>query len=399
MYLSIYSIYHIIMNFPKNHNSVKKLVVDDQLHIAAIDFTFLELAPSDMVDIKGIMRKNNRWVLINGTHNINYGHDNNKPCYIHATRDKDTYVLDFCGTEPVKTIHKILGAKRIKITNETFIREIDMLIMKEKNMGVNGGFVADVVPFPMNDIYTFNKQDQKGYMILNKESKDDEDSYTIDIVGDYYNKIVDDILNSNGVRVVNYGVANETIFVRVIDKMPLQDIFPSQQIIIDYAIDAYTASKTKNATILISGGSGLGKSSVAFGITQILKRRLGVDPYLIKGFNVNSEEMQYHPIINHYSPKRESPVILLLDEFDIALKNANLPESSDNNAHAISANKTNMNNFLDAINDEQYLITVATTNMSLAEINNQFGVYCRKGRFNKHFEYKSKDVVNSVDPN
>lgn len=383
-----------------NSKQGKKLIVDDQLHIAAVDFVFLELAPPDMITIQGRTKKSNRWVLVNGIHNINYGRDETgQSCYIRANRDKDAFAIDSYGDEPAKTINKILGAKRIKIINESSIREIDIYVMKEKDISVNGGFVLDIVPFPMDDIYTLNKKTEKGYMILQKESKDDKQSYTIDVVGDYYTKIIDGILNGNAdrVRVVNCSVINEKIYLRSMDKIPLQTMFPCQQTIVDYVIDAYSTSKTKNITILISGPPGTGKSTVALVIAQMMKKKLSVDPYLIKGFNINCEEMQYHPIINYYSPKYNSPAILLLDEFDIAMRNADTP-NNDNNAHAISANKTNLNNFLDSINDEQFLITVATTNMPLDQINNLFSTYCRKGRFDKHFDVESKNVVDTVEP-
>jgi len=381
------------------HSNLKKLLIDDQLHTAAIDFVFLELAPRNIVSIQGVSKKNNRPCLMNGTHNINYGKDENgQTCYIRVNRDKDVYAIEFVGEEPTKSLTKVISAKRIKIVNESFIREIDLFVIKEKNLLVNGGFVMDIVPFPMDDIYAINNKNEKGYLILQKESKDDNQSYTIDVVGDYYTKIIEGILNGNGdrVRVVNYSVINDNIFARTMDKIPLQDIYGCQQTIVDYVINAYTLSHTKNITILISGPSGIGKSTVAFWIAQTMKKKLTVDPYLIKGFNVNCAEMQYHPIINHYSPKSSSPAILLLDEFDIAMKNANI--GSDKNPNAISANKTNLNNFLDAINDEQFLVTVATTNVPINDINNQFAVYCRKGRFHKHFEIQSKDVANMTEP-
>ena len=387
------------MAFPKNSSHITKLTVHDPLYIAAIDFMFLELAPNDKVTIQGVAKKNNRWILIDGTHNINYGKDaSGQTCFIRVNRDKDVCIVDFCGEEPIKSITKVLGAKRIKIINESFIREIDMFVMKERDMLVTGGFTIDVVPFPMDDIYALSKKGEKGYMILQKESKDDKQTYIIDVVGDYYTKIIEGILNGNAdrIRVVNCSVINESIFVRLMDKIPLQIIFPCQQTIIDYVINSYSTSQTKNITILISGLPGCGKSTVALGVAQMMKKKLAVDPYLIKGFNINCEEMQYHPLINHYSPKYSSPVILLLDEFDIAMRNADA--ANDDTAHAISANKTNLNGFLDSINDEQFLITVVTTNLPLTEINNQFAVYCRKGRFNKHFEIKSKDIVDMADP-
>lgn len=385
-----------------NGNLTKKLVIDDQLHISAIDLMFLELAPKNMVSIQGMTKKNNRWVLINGLHNINYGKDeHSQSCYIRANREKDSFQVEFNGEEPTKTMSRILGAKRIKINNESVIREFDIFIMNDKKLLANGGFAMDVVPSPMDDIYAITKQNERGYMILHKESKDDVQSYTIDVVGDYFVKVVDDILNGNAdrVKVFHYSVVSDHIFVRIMDKIPLQQIFPCQQTIIDYVVGAYSNSKNKNVTILISGPAGSGKSNVAMGIAQTMKKKLTVDPHLIKGFNVNCDEMQYHPVINNCSPKYSTPVILLLDEFDIAMARANSP-ADDNNAHAISANKTNLNNFLDSINDEQFLVTVVTTNMPIAEINNKFGVYCRKGRTDKHFEITSRDVAaNMFEPN
>lgn len=391
------------MDFPQNGSLVKKLVVADKLHVAAFDFMFLHLAPSEYVTIKGIAKKNDRWILSNDTHSINYGNDENRrSCYIHATRDNDTVTLEFDGDEPLKSINKILGAKRIKVINESFIREIDMFVMKEKNMEQKGGYVVDVVRIPMNNIYCFNKQMEKGYMILQKELVDNKISYTIDIVDTYYNNIIGSILDGNAdkVKVVVCSVISNDMFVRSMEKIPPEKMYQSQEKIVNFIIDAYSTNN-KNVTVLISGSPNCGKSTVALWLAQIMKRRLSVDPYLIKGFNLNCKAMQYHPIVNHYSPKNNSPIILLLDEFDVAMNNTNSSNNNDNynnNAIAISANKTNMNNFLDSINDEQYLITIATTNMTLANINKHFAVYCRHGRFNKHFEIKSKEVVEIVDP-
>lgn len=394
------------MSFPKNSGLTRKIIVNDMLHITAIDFMCVELAPTDMVTINGITKKNNYWGLTNGTHNINYGSDvKGQSCFIrvirddHGNRDKDSCTLEFCGDEPTKTITKILNAKRIKAIDESFVRVIDIFIMNKKSMTENGGFVMDVVPFPMDGIYILHKKKQKGYMILQKETKEDDKSYVIDIVGDYYNTIITDMLNGNAdrVRVINCSVINDHISVRTMDKPPLQQILPCQQTIVDYTINFYRDSKNKNITILISGQPGCGKSTVAFAIAQSMKKILSVDPYLIKGFNINCEEIQYHPVMNHYSPKNSTPIILLLDEFDIAMGKADAP-SDDNKGHAISANKTNLNNFLDSINDEQFLITIATTNLTLEQINEQFAVYCRKGRMTKHFEIQSQDVANSFDP-
>lgn len=390
------------MVLPDNISNVKKIHITDPLHVAAFDLAFIEIAPPEMANIQGIEFKNGRWVLINGIHSLNYGKDaNNVSYHIHANRDNNTITLDFNGAEPIKTINRIINAKRIKVTNESFIREIDMFVMQEKQMEQKGGYTIDVVRVPMNNIYTFKKAGERGYMILQKELVDGKQSYTIDVVDEYYTNIINNILNGNidRIRVVVCSVISDNIFVRTMDKTAPAVIFPCQQIIADYVIDEYSKNG-KNVTVLVSGPPGVGKSTVALCIAQTMKRRLAVDPYLVKGFNVNCEEMQYHPIINHYSPKNNSPVVLLLDEFDIAMKNANSINTTNvqKNPIAISANKTNLNNFLDAINDEQFLVTVATTNMKLEDINKQFNIFCRKGRFHKHFEILSQDKVRIVDP-
>ena len=167
------------------------------------------------------------------------------------------------------------------------------------------------------------------------------------------------------------------------------------------------SKKSKNVTVLISGDSNLGKSTVAFLVAQQIRLELSVDCYLIKGFNILSDEMQYHPIIGHYSPTYECPIILLLDEFDIGIRCAdafdkqngiNAPNNGQKDNLAIASNKINLNNFLDSINEESFLITVATTNTKLNIMNDDYGIYCRKGRFDKHFEMISKDTTNSFDP-
>ena len=53
---------------------------------------------------------------------------------------------------------------------------------------------------------------------------------------------------------------------------------------------------------------------------------------------------------------------------------------------------------MDSINDESYLITVATTNMTIDDINEKYGVYCRKGRFDRHFEMVDRDTTNGLEP-
>ncbi len=390
-------------------NWFKEIRIQDDLHTKAIDNLLLFHNPPETTStIKGIKSINSNIVPIEGLHSISF--NNNE--YIHAERfeenDKTFYIVKAIGNTAVKTIYNILFAKRIEINNEALVSAINNYIIQELSLKEKGRLITDVVPVPMDGIYTLYRGPGE-YMNAKKNTKKEKSSYLIDISGTYYNSKVEDILNgdANRIRVVNCSIINSQINVRLMNKPPLENIYPCQRVITDYVIEEYRVKKNKNVTILISGQPGLGKSTIAFLISQVIKKEFGVDPYLIKGFNINSEEMQYHPIIGHYNPQTQSPIVLLLDEFDIALKRAsndqNYNGQNDNASRmgassAISANKTNMNTFLDAINDESFLITVATTNVSLDDINKDYGVYCRKGRFDKHFEMMDKDRTVVCDP-
>lgn len=413
----------------------RKITVIDQLHINAINNLLLFPPQRTKVNLAGVTKINGLWTPIDGNHSICF--TNNSA--IEIIKDKDKYLIETSGDEAISALFKILNAKRIKIINDSFISAIDNFIMTEKSLLENGRYIADVVSTPMDGFYVLKTGDKKSYLVakkscntpenFDKNAQAPEKGYIIDVVGEYYEKKLSKILNgdANRIRVVNCCVVNSSINVRILNKPPLDSLFKCQQPIIDYVVTTYISKKTKNLSILISGKPGLGKSTIAFLIAQRIKNQLGVDPYLIKGFNINSQHMQYHPVIGYYNPKNNTPIILLLDEFDIAMKKAKGSVKKEENvvgdrqfssqdeymqfmqmqAHAqmqagqseaISANTTNLNNFLDSVNDEPFLITVATTNRSIQFINENYGVYCRKGRFDMHFEMIDKTNTIKISP-
>ncbi len=284
--------------------------------------------------------------------------------------------------------------------------------MHENKLIKNGGFIADVVPVPRYGIYSIYNENHNEYMIAQRKNEKDKATYVIDIVGDYFLDKLNSILNGdvNCIRVVNCSVINHSINVRLQNKLPFDNMKIAQAEIVDWIVDSYKKSIDKNITVLISGAPGLGKTTVGFLVSQSIKKKLYVDPYLIKGFNVNSDEMQYHPVIGHYNPKKSTPIVLLLDEFDIAMHRASMTMETNefdpsgnqlpmhSQSHAISANKTNLNQFLDAINDESHLIVVATTNIPITDIHANYDVFCRKGRFDMHFEMVNKEKVLMIEP-
>lgn len=388
-------------------NWFKNITVSDELHVTAIDN--LLIGPGQLEsNLAGIGMLNNRWVPIEGNHSIMFSDDSHikAHCTINDENER-SYKIETSGNPAIKAIYRLLNAIRIKIVNDAIISAIDNFIITEGGLVERGGYIADVVPAPIDGIYTLTTKDKDGYMIAKRETDDDKKTYVIDLIGKFYDDKLKTIINgdANRIRVVNCSIVNHQINVRVMNKPPLDRIFLGQRTIVDYAISTYRLKNNKNVTILVSGAPGLGKSTIAFIIAQRIKCELGVDPYLIKGFNVMSEEIQYHPIIGHYSPKNDCPIVLLLDEFDLAMKRADKPDDDDSENRfqmsnlAIASNKTNLNGFLDSINDESFLITVATTNMPIDDLNENFGVYCRKGRFDKHFEMISKDKTTVLEPN
>ncbi len=393
----------------------KQLTIEDELHVAAIDNLLLD--KNNRINLAGITKIDGRWIPIVGDHSIIFSGDGADAGHLKincSMKEKNRiYKIETSGKSAIRTIFKILNANRITISNDAFISAIDNFILNERKLIQTGNYVADVVPSPMDGIYILMTKSGDSYMIAKRKTgKSDkesstEKSYIVDIVGDFYINKLKSILNgdANRIRVVNCTVINEQINVRVMNKPPLSTIHKCQQTIVDFTINTYKNKADKNVTILVSGAPGLGKSTVAFLIAQKVKEELGVDPYLIKGFNVMSEQMQYHPVIGFYNPSNTCPIVLLLDEFDLAMKRADglrADGGNDDNerdmSHAIAANKTNLNNFLDAVNDESFLIVVATSNMSIKDIKANFGVYCRAGRFTKHFEMVNRDETLIYDP-
>ena len=385
----------------------KKLVVTDDLYVAAIDNLFINFGKFDIPkspNLTGIGKVDGHWILVEGEHSLTFTDASSIKATVCINEKKRHYKLDLEGKTAIKTVHNIMNSIRIVVENDAFISALDNFILHEHKLIEKGNYVADVVSVPMNSIYTLTSKGETGYIIIKREASKDKDKkiYIIDIVGKFYNDKLKTILygDANRIKVVHCTILNHQINVRLMNKLPLDQIYNGQKIIIDYVINTYTSKKTKNVTILVSGPTGVGKSTLALLIAQKIKE-LGIDPYLIKGFNVMAEEMQYHPIIGHYSPKSTEPIILLLDEFDIAMQNADAPidhQHGKRESLAIAANKTNLNNFLDTINDESFLITVVTTNATINDLNATYGVYCRKGRFDKHFEMASKDDTNIFEP-
>lgn len=375
----------------------KHISVKDELHIVALDNLLLN-SPGSQVKISGVTKIDQRWSPTTGDHSIIFS--DGATMLLSSVTDSDNktriYKTESSGTTAIKNIYRILNAKRIVVQNDSFIRAIDNYLLKKLKLLETGSCIIDTVVTPMPGIYTVNEQD--GYIIIKVESTKQTKKYTIDLVGTQCSQQFMNLLNGNigRIRVINCSVFLKRLDARATNKPPLPNMFPGQTTIVEKVVEMYNNSANKNVSILVSGTSGLGKSTIGFLIAQKLKNDFGIDPYLIKGFNITCDVMQYHPLIAHYSPDLNTPIVLLLDEFDIAINRA---ENGDPDGVAIASNKSNLNGFLDSIGEESYLITVATTNVPLNDMVAQYPVYCRRGRFHKHFTMINQNETQISEPN
>lgn len=142
-----------------------------------------------------------------------------------------------------------------------------------------------------------------------------------------------------------------------------------------------------NQSILISGDYGTGKSKMGR-ILYSHFRETGIEPYLVEDFNPSSKGLHISSmVIENLDTMYKHPIILMLDEIDIAFyKSKETNDDSEFIAH--SSNKTEMCNFLDLINDIPFMITIATTNISLEKIKDTYPEYTREGRFNNHITFE-----------
>jgi hypothetical protein len=143
----------------------------------------------------------------------------------------------------------------------------------------------------------------------------------------------------------------------------------------------YLNGTLKQDSIIISGDTGIGKSTIG----RLIKNRSPIDIQLIEGFDPNVPGLIFEDVIINCSKNTDENIILMIDEIDISMDNTfNSSGKTDFFSHA--QNKTTFNKLLDNINDYPHLLLIATTNKSLDELTNKYPEYMRKGRFNVKYE-------------
>jgi len=140
-----------------------------------------------------------------------------------------------------------------------------------------------------------------------------------------------------------------------------------------------TTFRTKgNASVLLTGVPGAGKSQLAAYLAKELRGAV------LRGFNPTIKGLGIVRLINQMSPSKESPLVVLMNEFDTAISQATKNEDSKTDTICLAQSKTTLLDMLDYLNQVEGLILVATTNVKISQLPY---AYVRPGRFNQHFEF------------
>uniref|UniRef100_A0A6C0DC19 ATPase AAA-type core domain-containing protein n=1 Tax=viral metagenome TaxID=1070528 RepID=A0A6C0DC19_9ZZZZ len=156
---------------------------------------------------------------------------------------------------------------------------------------------------------------------------------------------------------------------------------PNQQNIIEQVIPFY--KDNNRCVIMISGNPGTGKSIMGI---LIAKEMNGV---LCKTYNPTTPGDNLENIYNQVNPTINTPLILLIDEFDILIETFHNKQAKIHDHIPTEVyNKTTYNNLFDDINLTLYpnVVVILTTNLTKEMIEEKYdSSYIREGRVDMIF--------------
>lgn len=159
--------------------------------------------------------------------------------------------------------------------------------------------------------------------------------------------------------------------------------YESQNTIVDEIIDNYKGNRTNIGRYLITGKTGTGKSFIAKFLAKKLKSKLTFDIKLdLPGGDINSLYLNADGIT------KETPLIILLDEWDIMINNIHKGKFKREHNWLITSiyNKETYNNFMsERVLLFPYVIYIFTMNSTIETINELDPCYLRTGRIDKKF--------------
>lgn len=162
-----------------------------------------------------------------------------------------------------------------------------------------------------------------------------------------------------------------------------------QKNVIDQILAYY--DKNITASVLIYGPVGIGKSCIAEFIAIALHKQNKIPTYFCN-FNPSTPGM-FIDEFAIYQTEADTPVILVMDEFDSAV---NIAKKAGENEKAISRNtnshassKAELCSLLDRLARSPNYLTIATTNQPIKDFPE---AYIRQGRF--HLKFKIVETSN-----
>jgi DNA polymerase III delta prime subunit len=169
-----------------------------------------------------------------------------------------------------------------------------------------------------------------------------------------------------------------------------------QSAIIDQILSDYRDKKFSST--IISGPPGCGKTTLGVLVARMIKS-VGVEPELVGNMDFQIPDMDLSSAYGHPSAVR--PTILMLNEFDGAIKYAERSREGQNGAskNCLADTPSSLLNAIDFMSKTRYLIIIATSNLKIKELTSGiYERYFRQGRFNNHYEVRGSKAVKSAPP-
>lgn len=163
---------------------------------------------------------------------------------------------------------------------------------------------------------------------------------------------------------------------------------PEQSTVIDEILEFY--EKNKYCVALIHGKQGCGKSMIPLLLGKKITKK-DHEIHFCDTFKPTDPGDQFSNLYNRIGPTKESPLIVVLEEFDImVLKLHNGAIAQHRHMPSNIFDKTSWNQFFDRFDRKFYpwVILVLTSNRTPEFINDLDPSYIRDGRINKMFEIK-----------
>ena len=161
---------------------------------------------------------------------------------------------------------------------------------------------------------------------------------------------------------------------------------PDQSKVIDEILELY--NRNKYCVSLIHGKKGCGKSMISLLLGKKITKK-DQEAHFCDTFKPTDPGDQFSNLYNLIEPTKESPLIVVLEEFDIIISKIHFGTITQHKSMPSNIyDKTSWNQFFDRFDRRYYpwVILVLTSNVKPEVIDSLDPSYIRDGRINKVFE-------------